>query len=179
MSRALVLYRSTSGYTKKYAQWIAQELNADLSETKDFYTARFSDYELIIFGGSLHAVGINGVKIIKDNLQNLTDKKVIVFAVGASPPRENIPQEVINKNFSTEQQKSIKFFYLRGGFDYSKLDLPNKILMTLMRVKLSLKKKQTRTPDEIGLLAAFSKPIDYTKKENIAGILSYARSDKV
>jgi len=179
MARALVLYRSTSGFTKKYAQWIAEDLNADLYETKDFDGARFSDYDLIIFGGSLHAVGINGVKIVKDNMQLLTGKKLVVFAVGASPPREGIPAEVVNKNFSTEQQKSIKFFYLRGGFDYSKLDLPNKFLMTLMRVRLLLKKKENRTPDEIGMLAAFSKPIDCTKKENIVAILSYACPVKV
>ena len=179
MARALVLYRSTSGFTKKYAEWIAQDLNADLFETKDFDQARFSEYDLIIFGGSLHAVGINGVKIVKENLPRLTGKKLVVFAVGASPPRESIPVEVVNKNFTAEQQKSIKFFYLRGGFDYSKLDWPNKVLMTLMRVKLSLKKKENRTPDEIGMLAAFSKPIDCTRKENIADILSYARSDKM
>jgi menaquinone-dependent protoporphyrinogen IX oxidase len=176
MSRALVLYKTTSGYTKKYAQWISGALSADLSETKNFDHSKLQDYDLIIFGGSLHAVGISGVKVIKENLPRLTGKKLVVFAVGASPPRENILQEVINNNFTAEQQKSIKFFYLRGGFDYSKLDLPNKFLMILMRVWLLLKKKEKRTPDETGMLAAFSKPIDCTRKENITGIIQYALS---
>ena len=176
MSRALVLYRTTSGYTKKYAQWISEALAADLSDSKDFDDSKLRDYDLIIFGGSLHAVGISGVKVIKQNLHRLTDKKLVVFAVGASPPRENIPKEVVNKNFTEEQQKSIKFFYLRGGFDYNKLDLSNKFLMTLMRVRLLLKKKEKRTPDEIGVLAAFSKPIDCTKRENIECIIHYACS---
>lgn len=178
MSKTLVLYQTTSGYTKKYAQWISDALAADLSESKNFDASKLRDYDLIIFGGSLHAVGISGVKVIKDNLPNLTDKRIVVFAVGASPPRENVHQEVFGKNFTAEQQKSIKFFYLRGGFDYKKLDLPNKFLMTLMRVRLLLKKKDKRTPDEIGLLAAFSKPIDCTRKENIAGIIEYAKSAK-
>ena len=176
MSKALVLYQTTSGYTKKYAQWISEALAAELSESKDFNASKLTDYDLIIFGGSLHAEGISGVKVIRENLPQLSGKKLVVFAVGASPPRENIPQEVINKNFTAEQQKSIRFFYLRGGFDYSKLDLPNKFLMTLMRVRLLLKKKEKRTSDEIGMLAAFSKPIDCTRKENIECIIHYALS---
>jgi flavodoxin len=93
MSKALVLYQTTSGYTKKYAQWISEALAADLSELKDFNASKLTDYDLIIFGGSLHAVGISGIKVIKENLPQLTGKKLVVFAVGASPPRKNTPKK--------------------------------------------------------------------------------------
>ena len=126
--RTLVIYKSISGFTKKYAEWIAEELKADIHGTKDFDCTLFKNYDLIVFGGSLHAVGINGVKCIKENLEQLCDKKIVVFAVGASPPRENVLDEVRNNNFS-EEQKKIMFFYLRGGFNYGKLNFSNKILM--------------------------------------------------
>lgn len=119
MTQTLVLYKSLSGFTKKYAQWIAEELHADLYDAEVFDPTKFASYQVIVFGGSLHAVGINGVAIIKNNLHQLADKKVIVFAVGASPPRENVLEEVKNKNFTFEQQQKIRFFYLRGGFDYA------------------------------------------------------------
>ena len=135
---------------------------------------KLADYDLIVFGGSLHAVGISGIKLIKENLTQLADKKVIVFAVGASPPKENIPEEIATKNFSVEQQKNLKLFYLRGGFCFDKLDFTNKIVMTLFRVRLSLKKN--KTPDERGMLAAYSRPIDCTRKENIKAIVEYAQS---
>ena len=122
----------------------------------------------------LHAVGINGIKMIKENFPQLADKKIIVFAVGASPPKENIPEEIATKNFSVEQQKNLKLFYLRGGFCFDKLDFTNKIVMTLFRVRLSLKK--SKTPDERGMLAAYSRPIDCTRKENIKAIVEYAQS---
>jgi hypothetical protein len=32
--KALVLYRSKSGFTKKYAEWIARELSAEVLEAK-------------------------------------------------------------------------------------------------------------------------------------------------
>lgn len=174
MLQTVVIYRSTSGFTKRYAEWIAEELKADLFEARKIDGSKLADCDLIVFGGSLHAVGISGIKIIKENLTQLADKKVIVFAVGASPPKENITEEITTKNFSVDQQKNIKLFYLRGGFCFDKLDFTNKIVMTLFRVRLSLKKN--RTPDEKGMLAAYSSPIDCTRKENIKAIVEYAQS---
>lgn len=176
MAQALVIYRSISGFTKKYAEWIAEELNADFCDAKNFEINKFSDYNVIVFGGSLHAVGINGVGIIKENLPKLEGKKVIVFGVGASPPRENVLDEIKNKNFTLEQQKGIKFYYLRGGFDYNKLNRTNKFLMSLMKIKIQLKKKENRNSDEIGMLAAYQKPMDCTRKENIKPLIEYALS---
>jgi len=176
MANALVIYKSLSGFTKKYAQWIAEELHADLYDSKDFDPAKLADYQVIVYGGSLHAVGISGVSIIKNNLPKLSGKKIVVFAVGASPPRENVLDEVKNKNFTAEQQQTIKFFYLRGGFDYDQLDLPNKVLMSLMKLKIQMKKKSSRSSDEIGLLAAYQKPMDCTRKENIKPLLAYAQA---
>jgi len=108
--RSLVIYRSISGFTKKYAEWIAQELKAEINDAKKFDVALFSNYDIVIFGGSLHAVGINGIKIVKQNLPILKNKKIIVFCVGASPPRENILKEVKNNNFNAEQQQNIAFY---------------------------------------------------------------------
>ena len=45
-----------------------------------------------------------------------------------------------------------------------------------MWVRLLLKKKEKRTSDEKGMLAAFSKPVDCTKKENIECIIHDACS---
>ena len=113
MLRTAVVYRSISGFTKKYAEWISEELKADLFDARGIEAERLSGYDLIIFGGSLHAVGINGVKLIKQNFSPLADKKIVVFAVGASSPKENIETEILNRNFSNEEQKNLKSYYCR------------------------------------------------------------------
>lgn len=59
----------------------------------------------LYWGDGLYAVGINGVKLITQNIKKFEDKKVVVFATGASPSRENVINHVINKNFTPEQQK--------------------------------------------------------------------------
>ncbi len=172
--KSAVIYKSTSGFTKKYAQWIAEELQADLFPRKKATVALLSAYDVIVYGGSLHAVGISGVGIIKKNLHRLTGRKIIIFTVGASPSKDHTIDEVRNRNFTADEQRLIRFFYFRGGFDFSKLDLPNKILMTLFKWKL--RKKPALTEDAKDMLDAYAHPVDYADRGSIGELVRYARS---
>jgi menaquinone-dependent protoporphyrinogen IX oxidase len=174
--KTLVLYKSKTGYTGKYAQWIARELSADLLEATKIDSAVFCDYDTVIYGGGLYAVGINGIGLITKNLDKLKGKKVIVYATGASPLREDVISDVWNKNFTEEEKKVIRFFYLRGGFNFSKLSLMDKFLMMLMKAKIKSKKESERTPDEKGLLTAYGHPVDFTSSNKINELITYARS---
>jgi menaquinone-dependent protoporphyrinogen IX oxidase len=172
--KAVVIYKSKTGFAKKYAEWIAEELSADIFDISKITINMLKPYDVVIYGGSLYAVGINGVQMITENLDKLKDKKIVVFATGASPSRGEVIKEVKNKNFTIEQQKNIQFFYLRGGFDYSKLKPFDKILMTLLKWKLKIKKELT--PDEKGMLSSYNKPTDFTRKKNIEEIITYVTS---
>jgi len=163
--KTIVVYKSKSGFSKKYASWIANELSAD---------QELESYDTIIYGGGLYASGINGVKLITKNLHRLEDKRIVVFASGASPPRKDDLEKVENNNFTKEQQKKIHFFYLRGGFDYNKLTPIDKLLMKLL--KWRLKTKATLTPDEKGMLALYNIPTDFTKRKNIEEIILLVNS---
>ncbi len=177
----LVVYWSKTGFVKKYAEWLAEELSADVISGKKIKKEKLKEYDSYIFGGSLYAVGINGADFIKKNIKELEAKKTAVFAAGASPAKYDIIEEVKNKNFSSEEQKYFKFFYLRGGFDYSKLGFKDKVLMRMMKWKLNSKKKKgaQMTEEEKGMLAAFDKPVDFTAKDNIQEILSYFNGESL
>lgn len=172
--KTLVLYKTSSGFTRKCAEWIAEELSADIFDVAKFDANKLDDYDNVVYGGSLHAVGIIGVKFITKNLDRLKGKKLAVFATGASPVREEVIREVRDKNFTQEQQKYIRFFYLRGGFDMNKLKFIDKLIMTLF--KWVIQRKKELTPDEKGMLEAYKKPVDYTRKENVQEIVSYIKS---
>jgi menaquinone-dependent protoporphyrinogen IX oxidase len=175
--KCLVIYKSKTGFTEKYAKWIAKEISADIYSYRVINIEIFKDYDVIIYGGSLHAVGIEGIKLIKDNLDNLKEKNIIVFTVGATPSREETVQEIKRNNFNREQLGQIRFFYLRGGFNYNKLPFIDKVLMKLLQLKLKMKKNLTL--DEKGMLNAYNKPVDFTRRENIEDIISYIRSLKI
>lgn len=174
--KTVVIYKSKTGYTKRYAEWIAEDLSADIFDASKIPVNMLTAYDTVIYGGSLYAVGIYGVKLITKNIDKLKHKKVVVFATGASPSRENVINEVRDKNFTPEQQKYIKFFYLRGGFNYSKLNPFDKVLMTLLKWKIKSKEKDKLTADEIGMLAVYDKPVDFTKKNNIDELINYVTS---
>ncbi|MEY7999858.1 flavodoxin domain-containing protein [Clostridium sp. Mt-5] len=169
--KTVVIYKSKTGFAKKYAKWIAEKLSADIFEFTKANINILENYDTVIYGGSLYAVSINGVKLITQNLDKLKDKKIVVFATGASPSREEVISEVRNKNFTLEQQKYIRFFYLRGGFDYSKLKIFDKILMTLLKWKI--KSKKELTDDEKGMISMYDKPVDFTREENVDAIIDY------
>lgn len=171
--KTIVVYKSKTGFTKKYAEWIAEDLSADLFEVSKVNIDILTQYDTIIYGGSLYAVGIIGVKLITKNINNLKDKKVIVFATGASPARNDAIKEVTDKNFTQDEQKYIKFFYLRGGFNYSKLNAFDKFLMTLLKWKIKHKKQEELSNDEIGMLSIYDKPVDYTLRKNVESIIAY------
>lgn len=67
-------------------------------------------------------------------------------------------------------------FYFRGGFDYSKLSKGNKVLMSMMKMKLKMEKNPTE--DMLGMLEAFDKPVDYTDKNNIAPLIQLVREGR-
>ena len=107
----------------------------------------------------------------KQNLNHLNHKKIVVFASGASLAKQDVVDEVRNKNFTVEEQTQIQFFYLRGGFDYNKLGRIDKVLMTIM--KMMLKNKKEKNSDDKGMLAAYEKPADFTNKKYINEIVAY------
>ena len=168
--KTIVVYKSKSGFVKNYAEWIAEELTAELFEASKVTPDMLVAYDTIIFGGGLYASGINGVKLITGNMDKLKGKKIVVFFTGASPAREDIMPEIRDKNFTPEQQKHISFYYLRGGFDFSRLGIIDKVLMTGM--KWMLKRKENLTPDERGMLSAYEKPVDFTNKKYISQLIA-------
>ncbi|HHU55652.1 MAG TPA: flavodoxin [Acholeplasmataceae bacterium] len=176
--KTIVIYKSKTGFVKKYAELLAEDLSADIFEVSKIKSDELSKYDTVIYGGSLHAVGIIGIKFIKKNIDKIKGKKIIVFASGASPSSEKVINDVVTQNFTIEQQKYIKFFYLRGGFDYNKLPFIDKVLMTLLKwhIKFKKKRKKELSFDEIGMLELFDKPTDFTNKIYLNEIISYVKS---
>lgn len=177
--RTIVIYRSATGFTRKYAVWIAEALAADLFELKQVTPQMVQAYDCIIFGGRLYAVGIDGVKFITRNFETFKNSRLIVFATGASVPGEAVAAEVFSQNFTPQQQASIDFYYLRGGFDYMALPPFDRLLMYLLKKKISWKKARGKKldPDEAGMLTLYNRVADFTSQEHIAPILEAARAD--
>ncbi|MEN8208744.1 MAG: flavodoxin domain-containing protein [Candidatus Fermentibacteria bacterium] len=171
--KSVVVYSSITGFTRKYAEWIADDLNSDIFSVEDTAIEKLLEYDTIIYGGSLHASGITGVQIIKRNMVELSGRKLVVFATGASPYKKEVLDEIRNRNFTALEQEQVEVFYLRGGFDYSRLDFKNRILMSLFKWFILMKPEDKRTADEKSMLACFDIPVDFTDKKKCKEIINY------
>ncbi len=175
--KTVVTYQSKTGYTQKYAEWIAEELGADLYPISQVPVQKLAAYDVVIHGGSLFATGILGLKKIKNSLSDLQNKKVIVFGVGLTPVNAETVEKVQTQNFTAEELEKVRFFYFRGGFNFKALSFFDRILMGIMRRFIERKQRQGKelTADEIGMLAVFDQAVDYTDRDAITELISWAR----
>ena len=85
MENIVVIYQSKYGATKKYAEWLAEELSSNIIETKQADIEQVAKYDTIILGGGIYATGIAGVSFLRKNNEKLKGKTIEVIAVGSSP----------------------------------------------------------------------------------------------
>ena len=100
--KAVVIYKSKTGYTKKYAEWIAEDLACESRSIKGVKLDDLKNYGLVIYGGGVYAGMIAGLGKVKNWMEKSPDKTWIIFATGASPhagaaqapaqPRQDQPQ---------------------------------------------------------------------------------------
>lgn len=85
--RLLVVYTSKTGFTKRYAQWLAEDLSGDCFPLEQAARVDFSGYDAVAFGSSVHAGGVRKLAWLKKRLPALAGKRVALFFTGAMPPR--------------------------------------------------------------------------------------------
>lgn len=168
-----VIYQSSYGTTKKYAEWIAEELEADLWEKSSIRPEELSAYDLVIYGGGIYASGILGIDlVVKHPVKNL-----ILFTVGLANPAITDYSDIIEKNLPIPLRENTKIFHLRGGIDYKKLGLLHRTLMAAMK-KISVDRK---SPDQLSsedkaFLDTYGKEVNFTDIQTIQPIIKYVQS---
>ncbi|MDW7656824.1 MAG: hypothetical protein SCM11_06585 [Bacillota bacterium] len=160
-----IVYRSNTGYTKKYAELLAQKTGLPAYELKEAEKA-LAKGEEIIFLGWLSAGALVGYK----KAAKTWDVKA-VCAVGMGGPTSNQLPGIIEKH----KIDSAKAFYLQGGFDLKKLHGIYKFMMIMMikTVVPSMEKKADKTEDDIAALDLFRNGGDCVREENLDQILDW------
>lgn len=140
--RNIVVYQSGTGFTAKYAGWIAEKLNCEAVELKKVKQETLSDYDRVIYGGWLFANQISGYDRIKAlNLQN-----VIVFGVGMSMSGVEMAEKIAEENGVPTDH----FFYFEGGYAPEKLGFVKKMMINVMAK--SVAKKEIKTEEDLFVL---------------------------
>ena len=167
--KTIVIYTSQTGFTKRYAEWIAEAAEADCLSLSDAKKKDFTPYEAIIFGGWACAGSISKISWFKENIDKWADKKLIAFCVGASPIENPEIDIALKRNFSDSEQKKVKAFYCPGGFNYEKMSVPSTLMMKMFLKTLKAKKDKTKEEQE--MIKMISSSYDISDKKYIEPIL--------
>lgn len=167
--KTIVIYNSQTGFTKRYAQWIAEATGADCLELSAAKKKNLAVYEAIIFGSWACAGGISKISWFKGNIDNWAGKKLIAFCVGGSPIDNPEIEPALKQNFNESELKQITIFYCPGGFNYKKMSPPSKLMMKMFVKTLKAKKEKTEAEQE--MIKMISASYDISDKKYIEPIL--------
>lgn len=173
MKRCVVLYQSKYGTTKQYAEWLAEELSCDLIETKKARISHIEKYDTVILGGGIYASGIAGFSFLKKHYERLKNKKLIVFAVGASPYDEKAIAALKERNFKTEYSH-IPLFYCRGAWNEAIMSWTDRMLCNLLKKAVAKKDPASYEPWETALMQAVGISCDWSDRSYIKQIVECA-----
>ena len=153
MSR-VIIYKSKTGHTERYAKMLSEELNIPCYSYKD---AIVSKNDEVIFLSYIYASKIMGLsKILKKyNVK-------VVIAVGALAYSKDYLNTLKDAN-----NIKLPFFYLRGGIDYSKLNFFFRKFLPVIGKDIA--------KDDKELLNLFKNGGDFITKDNLNEVLNYLK----
>ncbi len=176
--KTLIIYTSQTGFTKKYAEWIAERTKGEVMELKEAQKKTagfFEEYEAIVYGGWTMAGSVVKVKWFLDKATAWKGKKLALFCVGGSPVDSPDIATMLQKVLTDEQRGYVKAFYCQGGFNYEKMKAPSRFAMKMF---VRMLKKKDATEEERTMAQAVSKSYDISDIKYTDPIVEYLEGEK-
>jgi menaquinone-dependent protoporphyrinogen IX oxidase len=176
--KTVVIYTSKRGSTKKYAEWIGEELKCDVIEYNKDCLDKLNAYEQIIYGGWVRGGGIVGLDKLRKNYKYIDGKKLMVFAVGLSIDNKENYIQLREINFKAPLNLA-PLFVLPGAFDPEKLTGVDKMIIGILKKVIGGKKnndsKGENESEQQIMMESLEKGVDLVDKSKINQILDAAR----
>jgi len=172
--KSIVIYKSKSGFTKKYAKWIQEDLGCDVVDYSHVSKLKLGNYDVIIYGSRINAGKLDGINKMTRILEKNPQSKLIVFATGGTP---NTATDIINavwENSLTEDELlSIPHFYMQSGLNYELMSSGDRLIMKGLNTFLGSKKE--KTTEEQGCEDAIQDSYDISSKDYIKPLVAYVK----
>jgi menaquinone-dependent protoporphyrinogen IX oxidase len=163
MKSILIIYKSKTGFTQKYVDWIVEEVPCNAVTLEKVKANEINNHDIIIYGAGMHAGHIDGLNKFR-KLVGPYHKKVIVFATGAAPYTEEIVSKAKEINL-INNDADVEFYYFQSGINYERMGTVDKTIMKIYSKILELKSGKTEL--EEGTRAAILTSYDHSDKEFI------------
>lgn len=170
----VIIYGSCYGTTEKYAEELSKRTGIRAVSYKDIKD--INSYRTIIYMGGLYAGGVEGMKKTLKNLKDVSDKKMIIATVGLADPTDKGNIEHIRNNIKQQVSPDIYekagIFHLRGGIDYSKLNLLHKTMMNLVYKKALSVPEEEKTAEIRAMIETYNKQVDFVDLKSLDPVIN-------
>jgi len=172
--KTIVVYSSLTGFTKQYAEWIAEAVGADCAFVEDVDSTQLSQYEVVIFGSHVRMGDVPHRKHFAMLSKGLS--KVIFFVVGGGPADNPVLPSIFKKiHKSIPQAASAPQFYFRGGMNLEALPEDERVYLNkqirLMKFLSVLLFPLHKTLQEVVYMMSHNS--DHSSKESIRPLVEY------
>lgn len=168
MDKTIIIYRSKTGFSRRYAQWLAEDLRCQAADYRERKRLRLPEYGTIILVGGLYAGQMSGLGWLKKQLPGLAGKRIAALAVGCAPADTPDLPESMEKLFGPLPQ--VRGFYCQGGLDYEHMGAVDRAMMAALRASLRGK------PEMADMLAGISRSFDAADRSSLAPLVQWARN---
>ena len=173
---ALVLYTTRHGATQRYAERIAEPLDALVKDAAYMSGEKAKSYDAIIVGCCVYEGRVRGLEFLQRNAQELAGKRLVVYTCGVNDPQDEQVRAALDAQASEalgDASAQAAVFHLRGAIRWRSLGVLEQVKMrTWMK---ELRAKSVRTPTEELLLSAEGGGIDFSDEADLAPIVHAAR----
>ena len=166
--RTLILYTSKTGNTKKYAEDIARAVNGDVFPLKKYKWKDVGDYDSIVFGGWVMGGKIQGIDDFLSHYDEISDKNILVFSSGMGFVTSESRDRLISGNVLDIYH--IRYYQLRGSFDYSKLHFPYNFMIN---TSLRALRKDPDSAQDLSMVENLKEtPLEFYDQQGVDRIIS-------
>ncbi len=163
--RVLILYQSTYGSTKQYADWIHREIPSAMADLEACPTPDFGPYDVIVFGSPIRTGRIVLAPFIVSSWSAIRGKSLVLYTVSGTPPDHPVLQTLYSVSLPADMRKDIRYFPLHGRMIHRNLSARDRALVSVGR---AIQK------DEV-LKKFMREDFDGVKRENLAPLLEHLR----
>ncbi len=176
--KAAIVHCSQTGFTRTYAEWLAEELGCEATPFANRSSIPMSETDLLVFCSWFHAASIKGSKWLKKVMAEHPHLSVVVLATGAAPMPNDAHEaaeveSAFRRTFPQEEYPELPHFYCQGGFDYDRLGMADKLAMRMF-FKMNAKAAET-DPKAAEMLRVMKAGFNGTNRDYLDPVLDHVR----
>lgn len=161
--KAVIIHKGKYGATKQYALWLGHELGLQVRSANIINGNQLDPFDTLLIGTSVYIGKLKIRDWLKENLDFLKNKKIILFQVAGSPPEEKDKRQAYNTaSIPASIIGNCECYFLPGRMIIGKLSWKDRFMLK-MGARLAKDPKDRKT-----MLTDY----DHVKKENLAELIS-------